>query len=267
MKPEDNELQQCSAYEIIMLVHELHQMGYEQLRLKSGLSPSGMYWRWHIYPKVFLGDNNLYECKGDGMLFHTLHGSTGQGMPERGEHIDADYILRHHSDIIRMAKCEDKEYAEWFLTLVNHAMDGDFPISYSDYYDATEWLFLKSNENLRYPPFSPADVNDIPDELMIKLALCTFDEDSLAELHDATHDECLTPTKEEVAGVIRKAVRENKGLVSRYESAYEQLLDTRYSDAVEKIPIKNGLHVILKNGESVDLYDRIELFAWGERKY
>ena len=46
-----------SAYEVIMIVHELHQRGYEQLRLFPGISPNGMCWRWMIYPKQLMQDN------------------------------------------------------------------------------------------------------------------------------------------------------------------------------------------------------------------
>ena len=45
-----------SAYEVIMIVHELHQRGYEQLRLFPGISPNGMCWRWMIYPKQLMQD-------------------------------------------------------------------------------------------------------------------------------------------------------------------------------------------------------------------
>ena len=53
-----------SAYEVIMIVHELHQRGYEQLRLFPGISPNGMCWRWMIYPKQLMQDNR-FEHHGD----------------------------------------------------------------------------------------------------------------------------------------------------------------------------------------------------------
>ena len=49
----------CSAYEIVMVVHELHQQGYEQLRsLAARLTPeqlgvvvyiSALYGKWNPY--------------------------------------------------------------------------------------------------------------------------------------------------------------------------------------------------------------------------
>lgn len=139
-----------------MIVHDLHKMGYEQLRLKSVMSPSGMSWRWFIYPKALLADNYYRdECKGDWLPIRTLHGSTGKDMPEGGESVNADYVLRKHSDFIRMARGEDKDYVRWFQTIVDHAQQGDFPISYCEYYNAKEWQFMNSKEDLPYPPYTP----------------------------------------------------------------------------------------------------------------
>lgn len=60
----------ASAYEVIMIVHELHQRGYEQLRLFPGISPNGMCWRWMIYPKVLMKDNSFEHQESH---WHTLH--------------------------------------------------------------------------------------------------------------------------------------------------------------------------------------------------
>lgn len=157
MKPEsEDKLQLCSAYEIIMIVHVLHQMGYEQLRLKSVMSPSGMSWRWFIYPKALLTDNYYRdECKGDWLPFRTLKGSTDKGMPEGTNLVKAYDVLLHYSSYLEQARGEDKDYVRWFQTIVDHAQQGDFPISYCEYYNAKEWQFMNSKEDLPFPPFTP----------------------------------------------------------------------------------------------------------------
>ena len=166
MKQEIDILQECSAYEIIMIIHELHQLGYEQLRLQAGLSPSGMSWRWRIYPKVLMGDYNEFERDGEYVPFKGIFGSTGYGMPKSRNLVKAEDLLRYYPDYFKLAKGEDKEYVNWFQTIVNHAQNGDFPISYAEFYSAEEWKFLSSKESLSYPPFTPASIDDIPKELM-----------------------------------------------------------------------------------------------------
>ena len=146
-------LRDCSAYEVVMLVHELHKRGYEQLRLFAGLSPSGMSWRWHLYPKALMGDDNRFEHRKDTIPFECLRSSTGESRPEGRDLIDVEQVLREHAAFFEKAKGEDKAYVEWFQQIVNHAEKNDFPIAYCDYYSHDEWVFLLSNEELSYPPF------------------------------------------------------------------------------------------------------------------
>ena len=146
-------LSDCCAYEIVMFVHELHKRGYEQLRLYAVLSPSGIGWRWFIYPKVLMGGDNRYEHHSDWIPFECLRGSAGDSRPEGGNVLDVDQTLKEHAAFFEMAKGKDKEYVEWFQKIVDHAEKNDFPIAYSEYYSHDEWVFLSSNEELSCPPF------------------------------------------------------------------------------------------------------------------
>lgn len=147
----------CSAYEIIMIIHELHQRGFEQLRLYSGMSPSGCCWRWYIYPKVLMKDN-LFERQVGWIPFDWPSGSTGETFPEEGrKRITADDFVKEFESYVSLAKGEDKEYVKWFETIVKHAKNNDFPIAFSEYFDAEQWKF-SSGEQLVYPPFSPVPI-------------------------------------------------------------------------------------------------------------
>ena len=44
---------------------------------------------------------------------------------------------------------------KWFEAIVEHAQDMDFPIAFSEYFDAEQWKFT-SGAHLSFPPFSPA---------------------------------------------------------------------------------------------------------------
>lgn len=149
----DVNLRDCSAYEIVMLVHELHKRGYEQLRFYAVLSPSGGGWRWFIYPKVLMSGDNRCEHHSDWIPFECLRGSTEHDRPEGRCSINVEKVLREHTGFFEKAKGEDKAYVEWFKLIVDHAKRNDFPIAYCEYYSHDEWVFLLSNEELSYPPF------------------------------------------------------------------------------------------------------------------
>ena len=143
----------CSAYEIIMIVHELHQRGYEQLRLYAGMSPNGRNWRWYIYPKVLMRDNK-FEHRDGRIPFDCPSGTAGNAFPEEGrEVITADDFVKKYERYVSLAKREDKEYVKWFETIVKHAQNKDLPIAFSYYFDAEQWKFT-SGEQLAFPPFN-----------------------------------------------------------------------------------------------------------------
>lgn len=149
-----------SALEIILILHELHNRGYEQLRLLPGMSASGCYWRWAIYPKFLMWDDNSFEKHGDIITFKHLEGSTEEERPRSESLITAEQFIRGNENFIELAKAKDKAYIKWFDQIVEHAKKDDFPIAYSDYFSAEEWKFM-SGEPLSYPPFTRATFDEI----------------------------------------------------------------------------------------------------------
>lgn len=154
MKYKCMKLLECSAYEVVMFVHELHNRGYEQMRLYAGMSPSGMSWRWYIYPLVFIQKDAHFEHGLDGTPFDCVFGSTDQVFPHDREMVNFDDVIDEIRSYVNMAKGEDKEYVEWFRTVVEHADNKDFPIAFAEYFDEDAWVFM-SGEKLPYPPFKP----------------------------------------------------------------------------------------------------------------
>lgn len=228
-----NMIEKCSAYEIIKFVHELHSRGYEQLRLLPGMSPNGCCWRWMIYPKVLMKNDCLFEQHGDCTPFNCLHGSTGEAHPEEGRDlIPIDHIFEENRAYFELAYGKDEEYVEWFNEIVKHAENDDYPIAFADMFFEEQWLFMGSNELLKYPPFCPTDYTSLSDGQIIEYAKYTFDQNSVKELELFLKSNDPKPSVQETADVIRQAIRENKGLVEHYD-AYE---------------------------------NKEELFAWGEKE-
>lgn len=209
----------ASAYEVVMIVHELHQWGYEQLRLLPGMSPSGCSWRWAIYPKVLMKDSNQCE-RHDCLPFYCPYGSTGAAFPTEGQGMKtANDFMREFESIVNLGEGEDKEYVEWFKQIVEHAKNYDFPIAYEDHFEAEQWKFVKGDA-LRYPPFTSISADSLSDEKMVDLARCVFDEGSVKELNEIMFCEGNKSSIHEIAEVIRMALREKKCLFCHY-NVYE----------------------------------------------
>lgn len=255
-------IEECSAYEIVMIVHELHKRGYEHLRLFSGLSPSGGSWRWLVYPKVLMDDNLYCEHNHDSLPFECPHGSTGDDCPDpRRSMITADDFMKEYESYVTLAKGFDAEYVRWFDNIVNHVKNYDFPIAFAEYFNADQWKFT-SGESLCYPPITPITIDSLSDEQMIAYVRCTFDDFSVRELNDVFSFEGIRPSIRQLANVIRQAISEKKGLINHVEFGSDKYYEYLDKDVVKKEKIEHGLRITLKTGEQIELLDEIELFAW-----
>ena len=95
----DNLLKEYNAFEIIMFVHELHSMGYEQLRLYAGMSPNGLCWRWYIYPKILMKLDNSFEHNSDMIPFCCLQGSTSDDEPIKKSLLQTNEIIGQYRNL------------------------------------------------------------------------------------------------------------------------------------------------------------------------
>jgi hypothetical protein len=202
-----------SAYEVILFVHELHKKGYEQLRLVSGISPSGLSWRWMVFPKVFMIMGNSFEHNCDGVPFKYLHGSTGEGYPVNREVYSADDFIKGNEWYIELAKGSDQNYVKWFDNVFSHAQLNDFPIAFEERSSAEQWRFM-SREKLSYPPFEEFNCDELSDDTIIEIAKHTFNNESVEELKEILTYKGAKMNQHEIASVIRQTIRENKGLIS-----------------------------------------------------
>ena|SRR5680860_626910 len=81
---------------VMEMLTRLHQLGYQRLRLSTGMSPNGMSWRYSVAP--------IDQFEPDGYLLQRRHypgtafgSSRGQGPPfewESSEGLDPDELAR-----------------------------------------------------------------------------------------------------------------------------------------------------------------------------
>lgn len=143
------------ACDIILMLDELHKRGYEQLRILPGLSPSGFYWRWRIYPKALLGNDKYLERNlnlPSSITSGCPYGSTGKEASCNDYKELADEFISLYQNVIEAGKRPDAEYIRWFQQIVNKAKENIVPLAYYDYFNAKEWEF-SDREDLSFPPF------------------------------------------------------------------------------------------------------------------
>lgn len=250
------------ACDVVLILHELHQRGYEQLRLHCGWSPNGLSWRWNIYPKCLIGKDAKWEQHDDYTPIDCPHGSVACPKCEVDYSRAADVLLRSDSELLELGKLPDEEYVRWYAQLVEHAQRGEFPVAFSEYFPSPDsWLFEPSQEKLPYPPFTPTDINAASDEWVFAFGKHALDELSRLELGMLNDFDGIVPPLHEVAQVIRQCVRENKPFSTHMDLAVEQVLSYKMEDIAERRDERGRIYLKLKDGKEMELVDTLEICA------
>ncbi len=150
-----------NARRVLLMVAELHNMGYQRLRIAPGISPSGMYWRCavthagniqydHGAMVVDDGHDTAMYSSGAGDAFFGWDDASGD---------DAIVLARKFVErfpvIVRLGRGDDEEYARWYEQVVTLALEGDLPYAYSDWMDDEEPGLLPTVGGTRRLPLPP----------------------------------------------------------------------------------------------------------------
>lgn len=132
------------AIRVLLMVHELHKVGYQRLRIAPGLSPSGMHWRCSIIsasdvnesgwqPTTYVWgtpDNPMSEAfytSGQEARYFGWDDAEG----DNARTLAAKFIHRF-GDLSLKGVGLDYPYSGWFTWMLGNAEAGRLPIFYSD---------------------------------------------------------------------------------------------------------------------------------------
>ena len=127
------------ALRVLRMVHELHKLGYQRLRIAPGMSPSGCYWRCAITHA-----GNILDSHGATLRDHdrdVAHYTSGQDNEYFGWSVAredtvrqlAARFLERFPEIARLGRGPDWSYAGWYVQMLGFAERGAFPIAYADW--------------------------------------------------------------------------------------------------------------------------------------
>ncbi len=140
--PEDETHRNASA--VLNMVAELHNMGYQRLRIAPGMSPSGTYWRCGVTHVENITSEHGARAMDESS--DTASYSSGAGHRyfgwEDAQDDDPQDLARKFVErfpvIARLGRGDDEDYALWFEGVVQLASKGELPYAYSDWSDDTE---------------------------------------------------------------------------------------------------------------------------------
>lgn len=119
------------------MVAELHQRGYTSLYLYSGMSPSGMNWRfsigkiqdgrWPTYPEITSG-----SLRTEGEVDWTADNLTVASL--------ADGFEAYFSEVLPERKPAGSDYSLWYRNLLAKLNQNELLVFYADYFAPHEEL-------------------------------------------------------------------------------------------------------------------------------
>ncbi len=132
------------ACSVLLMVAELHRMGYQRLRIGPGMSPSGLHWRCAV---THVGNINsahgalVVDDSPDVATYSSGAGSNFFGWDDAagdGPEDLARKFVERFPVIARLGRGDDEDYAQWYDQVVVIAQAGDLPYAYSDWSDQAE---------------------------------------------------------------------------------------------------------------------------------
>ena len=153
---------------VLLMVHELHKLGYQRLRIVPGISPSGMHWRCSV---THVG--NIQRMHGAMMcdFDDAAHYTTGQDNTYFGwEDAQKDAarklaskFLDRFLTIAQLGQGADWPYAGWYVQMLGLAERGVLPVAYADWYGEPDPGWLPTTAGLNGGLPMPPRVEGIPD--------------------------------------------------------------------------------------------------------
>ena len=124
---------------VLLLVGELHRRSYERLRIRPGMSPSGLYWRCSIKAagrivRQEVGDvgqldaNVARYTSGQENAYFGWEDAADDTVSQL-----ADKFIMRFPELCARGKGADPSYAQWYREMLSATEPNGLPIAYADY--------------------------------------------------------------------------------------------------------------------------------------
>ncbi len=147
-----NEAGYRRATRVMRMVLELHKLGYQGLRIVTGISGSGFYWRCAVTYASNIDENYNYTGKGNYKFNKFLNNklvarySSAQdnryfGWKDASEDNARQLAVKFKKrfpEILTRSKFKDHKYTGWLAETIGYAEKEDFPI----FYDSNEQSYV-----------------------------------------------------------------------------------------------------------------------------
>jgi hypothetical protein len=162
---------------LLVMLRELHRMGYERLRAVTGLSPSGCHWRLQVTPAIglvpvgqgvdFMARQNRGVAVGDWVVYasgnHAFY-STGYSEETAARCFGwtdaaadsprklAEKLIERFPTVVREGKGSDPDYVRWYANMIEATEPEGLIYMYADWELPGERIPVLNVEGVCIPP-------------------------------------------------------------------------------------------------------------------
>jgi hypothetical protein len=112
---------------LLFIVEELHQRGFEKLRVMPSESPSGSHWRCS-----FIDEKKNHELSASNWISY----HEGQNSKEELKLTTlelTDLFVKENFKFLELCKGQNNEYAEWYSGMLKQLDNEEVPYTYLDW--------------------------------------------------------------------------------------------------------------------------------------
>ena len=158
------EAEQRRAQRLLMMVHELHKVGYQKIQIFPYMAPSGFHWRCTITTSNHIGfKHGFYKVIQKKSQVAATYTSATENVYFGWEDAKQDNarqlaqkFIQRFPEIARQGKGLDYAYAGWLTLILGYTENGHFPIFFEDSPNqAPEGYMLNTSSSKTYIPAPP----------------------------------------------------------------------------------------------------------------
>ena len=119
---------------LLFMVGELHQRGFENLRVVPSLSPSGLSWRCSFMTTVNRDEIEVIATNWIGRNYDCEKQEIARSISEM-----ADDFTEQEKDFLENCRGKNETYVEWFAEMLLLLQPEELPYAFAEYFSPTDF--------------------------------------------------------------------------------------------------------------------------------
>ena len=147
MKSKEKNYYSINMQKILFVAKELHQRGYEKLRVEPSVAPTGLAWRCRFFVNSSEEKQAIIVSTWIGRISECDSLEITKPINEL-----TDLFEKENMEFLVKCKGESHEYVEWFSKMINKLQEEELPYAFAEYFSPDDYWETTLNNKIRTLP-------------------------------------------------------------------------------------------------------------------